>query len=235
MTGLIAACFSATLGTANAEPLKIGYSDWPGWVAWEIGIKKGWFKEGFTSPNDLKGKTIALAKWPRLGGCFRFGVPDPDSLEFHGWEGAGDLFDAAARRLEVIGGERVRIDLSPFLSAARLLYEGPWVTERYVGIRDFLKEKPGAVHPVARAIIEGGESPLASDFFSAQYKLAECKRLTSQQMGKVDLILLPTAPRNFTLAEVAAEPVKLNSILGTYTNFMNLLDYSALALPAGKY
>ncbi len=177
----------------------------------------------------------APEKWPRLGGAFRFGMPDPNSLEFHGWDGARDLFESAARRLEVMGGERVPIDLAPFLSAARLLYEGPWVTERFVGIRDFLKAKPEAVHPVTRAIIEGGESSLASDLFSAQYKLADCKRLASQQMAKVDFVLLPTAPRNFTLEEVAAEPVKLNSILGTYTNFMNLLDYAALALPACRF
>lgn len=88
---------------------------------------------------------------------------------------------------------------------------------------------------MTRKIIEGGKNPSASDFFEARYKLAECKRLADIEMAKVDFILTPTAPRNFTLREIEADPIGLNSILGTYTNFMNLLDFSALALPAGLY
>ena len=174
-------------------------------------------------------------KWKRFPAKFRLGVPGAEDLMFFGWEEARSLFDEAAGKLREIGGEPVEIRLEPFLAAAKLLYEGPWVTERYVGIREFLETKPGSVFPVTRAIIEGGKHPLASDFFQARYKLAECKRLADIEMAKVDFILTPTTPRNFTVKEVEAEPVKLNSILGTYTNFMNLLDYSALALPAGKH
>ena len=177
----------------------------------------------------------APARWPRIGKGFRFGMPKAEQLDFFGWDDARNLFENAAKRFEEMGGERVEVDLDPFLNAAKLLYEGPWVTERFVGIRDFLKEKPASIFPVTREIIAGGEAPAASALFEAQYQLADCKRLASREMEKVDFILLPTTPRNFTLAEVEAEPVKLNSILGTYTNFMNLLDYSALALPAGRY
>ncbi len=177
----------------------------------------------------------ALASWPRIGSEFTFGVPSSAHLNFFGWDTAEELFEKAAQRFEAMGGQRVEIDLSPFIDAAKLLYEGPWVTERFVAIRDFLKSKPDKVFPVTRQIIAAGETPVASALFEAQYKLADCKRLATQEMRKVDFVLLPTTPRNFTLDEVAAEPVQLNSILGTYTNFMNLLDYSALALPAGRY
>jgi len=177
----------------------------------------------------------APSKWPRLGKKFTFGVPAPEQLDFFGWDDAKELYDQAVKELEEIGGTQIQIDLSPFISAAKLLYEGPWVTERFVAIRDFLKEKPESVFPVTRKIIEDGEAPAASALFEAQYKLADCKRLATQEMEKCDLVILPTTPRNFTVEEVEAEPIKLNSILGTYTNFMNLLDYTALAIPAGRY
>jgi allophanate hydrolase len=174
-------------------------------------------------------------QWKRLPKRFRFGVPVAESLAFHGWDAARDLFESASQRLEAMGGERIEVSLQPFMAAAKLLYDGPWVAERFVAIREFLKHQPESVFPVTRKIIEGGEALLATDCFAAQYKLAECKRLADQEMRNVDFILVPTVPRNFTLEQVAAEPVKLNSILGTYTNFMNLLDYSALALPAGRF
>ena len=174
-------------------------------------------------------------KWKRFPGKFKFGMPRDGDLMFFGWEDARELFDQAVKRFTEMGGDAVEVSLEPFLAAAKLLYEGPWVTERFVGIRDFLDTNPDSIFPVTRAIIEGGRTPLASDFFEARYKLAECKRLADVEMAKVDFIIAPTTPRNFTLDEVAAEPVKLNSVLGTYTNFMNLLDYSALALPAGFY
>ncbi|GHC57331.1 allophanate hydrolase [Roseibacillus persicicus] len=175
------------------------------------------------------------AEWPRIGRQFQFGVPALSQLEFFGWDEAADLFTNAVAELEEMGGTAVEIDLEPFVEAAKLLYEGPWVTERFVAIEEFLKDKPDSVWPVTRGIIAGGEKPLASDFFKASYRLADCKRRADQAMDGLDFVVLPTTPRNFTLEEVEAEPVLRNSQLGTYTNFMNLLDYSALALPAGRY
>lgn len=191
----------------------------------------------------ITGKYDPLEAWSRKGperqkrfpATFRFGVPSAGDLKFFGWEEAAGLFVKAAETFTELGGEAVEITMEPFLSAAKLLYEGPWVTERYVGIREFLETNPDSVFPVTRSIILGGKDPLASDFFEARYKLAECKRLADIEMAKVNFILVPTTPRNFTVQEVEADPVRLNSILGTYTNFMNLLDYSALALPASRY
>lgn len=185
-------------------------------------------------PEEPFSRTVKRP-WARFPAKFRFGFPKLSTEAFFGWDDCQNLFEQAAQRLEAVGGERVLVDLGPFLTAARLLYEGPWVTERFVAIEDFLKEKPDSIFPVTRKIIEGGEAPKASALFKAQYQLAACKKAGDDILEEVDFIMLPTTPRNYTVAEVEADPVALNSILGTYTNFMNLLDYSALAVPAGRH
>ncbi len=162
---------------------------------------------------------------------FRFGVPE--QLEFFGDRQAERLFGASVARLEGLGGEAVSIDFAPFMAAARLLYEGPWVAERYAAIQDFIEAQPEALFPVTRQIIEPGIRASAVAAFQAQYKLADYKRICDELLDGLDFVLTPTAPTLYTQAEVAAEPILLNSRLGTYTNFMNLLDYAAVAVPAG--
>ncbi len=179
-------------------------------------------------------KVPGWGMWERFPREFRFGVPGRGSLDFFGFEEGMGMFEAAIERMEEVGGCAVEIDFEPFLEAARLLYEGPWVTERYVGLREFLEEKGDAVLPVTRGIIEGGKGFAAAGYFEARYRLEECRRLAAREMAKVDFVMSPTVPRNFLVKDVLAEPVKLNSVLGTYTNFMNLLDYAALALPGGR-
>lgn len=174
-------------------------------------------------------------KWKRYSGKLKLGVPRAADLVFFGWDSARDLFEQAVAVFEEMGIELVEIDFSPFFAAAKLLYEGPWVTERYVGLRDFFETNADDIFPVTKQIIGGGKTPLASDFFQARYQLAECKLRADRELAKADLIIAPTTPRNYKVKEVLDEPVKLNSHLGTYTNFMNLLDYAALALPAGLY
>jgi allophanate hydrolase len=127
----------------------------------------------------------------------------------------------------------VAIDLEPFLAAARLLYEGPWVAERYAAIQPFIEAHPDALFPVTRQIIEPGIRASAVAAFLAQYRLAEYKRTCDGLLSGLDFVITPTAGTLYTLAEVEADPVRLNSNLGHYTNFMNLLDYAAVAVPAG--
>ncbi|MEM9015761.1 MAG: allophanate hydrolase [Verrucomicrobiota bacterium] len=165
---------------------------------------------------------------------FSFGVPRSEQLKFFGDDEATALFDEAVQRLESIGGVPVEIDFSPFHEAALLLYEGPWVSERYAAIETFLEEKPDSLYPVTRTIISGGGSPRAVDAFRAQYRLRELKKTADGVLGEVDFIVTPTAGTAYTVAEVEADPITLNSNLGYYTNFMNLLDYCALAIPAGR-
>jgi allophanate hydrolase len=164
---------------------------------------------------------------------FRFGVPKAAQLEFFGNQEYATLFDTAVARLRALGGERVEIDLAPFLEAARFLYEGPWLAERYVALRDFIESKPEALHPVTRVVIEKGRAPSAADTFAAMYRLAELRRAVEPILESVDTIVTPTAGTIYRIAELEADPLQPNSNLGYYTNFMNLLDLAAVAAPTG--
>ncbi|CAN0036152.1 unnamed protein product [Phaeothamnion confervicola] len=168
----------------------------------------------------------------RLAGC-RLGVPRAGQLEFFGNDEAGRVFGEAVATLERLGAQTVEIDFAPFLEAARLLYEGPWIAERYVGIRDFLDKHPEKVFPVTRQILSGGATPTAAEAFAAQYRLKSLARRAEGVWDDVDAIVAPTAGTIYTIAEVEADPIRTNSTLGTYTNFMNLLDFAAVAVPAG--
>jgi allophanate hydrolase len=163
----------------------------------------------------------------------KVGVPADGDLEFFGNRDAEALFKRAVSAVESLGGEIIEIDFSPFLEAARLLYEGPWVTERYLAIEEFINARPDSLHPVTREIISAGRNPSASDAFRAQYRLQALQNVTRQAWEQVDTILTPTAGTIYTIEEVENDPIRLNSNLGYYTNFMNLLDLSACALPAG--
>jgi allophanate hydrolase len=177
--------------------------------------------------------------WPRgkplpaVPAAFRFGVPRAASLEFFGDRLNPPLFAAAVARLESLGGEAVEIDLDPFLEVARLLYQGPWVAERTAAVGDFLAANPEAGHPVVRGIIEGGHGVTAVEAFRAMYRLEELRRICDAVWEAVDMVITPTAGTTYTVAALEADPVRLNSNLGYYTNFMNLLDYAAVAVPAG--
>jgi allophanate hydrolase len=167
-----------------------------------------------------------------IAGC-RVGVPRREQLEFFGNRDAEKLFAGAVAKLTELGAQAVEIDFAPFLAAARLLYEGPWVAERYVAIREFIDRKPDALHPVTRQIISGGSKPSAADCFTAQYKLRALIREAEPAWKAADVLLAPTAGTHYTHAELEAEPIRLNSNLGVYTNFVNLMDLSAIAVPAG--
>ena len=166
-------------------------------------------------------------------GPFRFGVPRAQDLAFFGNTAAHGLFEASIERLKALGGTAVEVDLTPFLEAARLLYEGPWVAERYVAIKDFIDAQPDAVFPPVRTIIEGGRGKTAADAFAASYRLKALKRVCDAVWKDIDCLLTPTAGTIYRIADMQADPIRLNSNLGYYTNFMNLLDYSAVAVPAG--
>jgi allophanate hydrolase len=165
---------------------------------------------------------------------FRFGVPRPELLNFFGDESAAPLFDEAARRLEALGGVRVEFDYGIFQAAAQLLYSGPWVAERLAAIRDFAARKPEALHPVTAQIILKAASLTAVDTFRAMYKLADLARAAESEWKRMDFMLLPTAGTCYTHEQIAAEPIACNTNLGYYTNFVNLLDLAAVAVPAGR-
>ena len=164
---------------------------------------------------------------------FRFGVPAAKDLEWFGDRDSPILFAKAVRGLEALGGVAVEVDISPFRSAARLLYEGPWLAERWVAIREFHARHAEAILPVTRRIIEPGAKLAAADGFAAFYELAALRRAAEAVWQRIDTLVLPTAATIFTRAQVEADPIRLNSQLGAYTNFANLLDCAGLAVPAG--
>ncbi len=168
-----------------------------------------------------------------FGERFRFGVPRAADLEFCGDAASEKLYGEALARLEALGGERLELDFRPFYETARLLYEGPWVAERWLVVRELLARKPGALDPVTRRVIEKASAFSAADTFAALYRLQELRRRATEAWQRVQLIVTPSAPTIYTLAQIEADPVALNNRLGTYTNFVNLLDMSGLAVPAG--
>ena len=161
----------------------------------------------------------------------RFAVPRADQLEFYDDRAAATAFMEATQRIAQCGGELVEIDFAPFGEVARLLYEGPWIAERTVAIERSIRVDPSALDPVVRAIVERGHTHSATDAFAAQYRLRELRKQVDQAWRSYDLLLIPTAPAIYSIEAMRADPVRLNSNLGHYTNFVNLLDLSAIAVP----
>ena len=168
---------------------------------------------------------------PQIAGRFKFGIPQPGQLDLAPAEAA--LFTAALERLRETGGTAVEIDVTPLLAAARLLYGGPWVAERTAVLESLLKTRPSAIHPVVRAIVETGKGISAVDTFRGLYALQEYMRVAEELWDRIDILVLPTTPTIYRRSEVLAEPIALNAHLGLYTNFVNLLDMSAVSVPAG--
>ncbi len=162
----------------------------------------------------------------------KIGVPKAEQLEFFGNQQYQTQFELCVNKWQQLGAELVEFDLSPFLDAAKLLYQGPWVAERYAAIQEFFDADSSACLPVIETIIGGAKSISAADTFKAMYKLQEYKVICDKLLAEVDVVLTPTTGSTYKIEEVNADPITLNSNLGYYTNFMNLLDYSAIAVPA---
>ncbi|MCM2678681.1 allophanate hydrolase [Echinimonas agarilytica] len=163
----------------------------------------------------------------------RIGVPKAHQMKFFGNNDCEALFERAIKVLEQQGAELVEIDFQPFIDAAKLLYEGPWVAERYAAIEDFFNQDASRCLPVIQTIVGGAEDKTASDAFKAMYRLQAYKVECDALLAKVDAVMTPTAGTIYTIDEVNQNPIELNSNVGYYTNFMNLLDYAAVAVPAG--
>ncbi len=184
--------------------------------------------EGF---DPLDAYSRALANRPIAGR--RFGVPHPEQLQFFGDSEYARCFDAACDTLTQLGGTPVVIDFAPFLEAARLLYEGPWVAERYAAVGGFMESHPDDIFPVTRQIVMGGKNASAAAAFAAQYRLMALKRASDATWSAVDFLLTPTAATIYTIEAINADPIALNSNLGVYTNYLNLFDLAGVAVPTG--
>ena len=183
-------------------------------------------------PADPFSRDRPLGEIAPLPAKLRLGVPRGGQLIFFGDKAAEAAYGDAIRRWAALGAEFVEFDMEPFYETARLLYEGPWVAERYLVIRNLLASSPDSIHPVTREIIAPGSRLTSTETFSALYRLQGLRKIAERVFVNIDAIVLPTAPTVYTTRQVLANPIELNSRLGTYTNFVNLLDLCALSLPA---
>jgi allophanate hydrolase len=183
----------------------------------------------FADPFSRDRPLQALTPFPEK---LRLGVPRQGQLIFFGDKAAEAAYGEAMQRWIALGADIVEFDMEPFYETARLLYEGPWIAERYLVIRDLLASSPDAIHPVTREITAAGARLTAAETFSALYRLEGLRKTTERSFSSMDAIVLPTAPTVYSTQHVLVNPVELNSRLGTYTNFVNLLDLCGLALPA---
>lgn len=181
--------------------------------------------------SDPYSRDIRLGALSELPPVLKIGIPNNNGLKFFGDKRSEVAFQNAVALLQRMGISVVEIDITALLNTARLLYEGPWAAERWAAVGDFITQHPEDIHPVTRAIISSGKNPSAADAFKAFYQLAAYRKTAIQVLAGIDALMVPTTPAAYTVAELAAEPVQLNSNLGTYTNCVNLLDLCGFAVP----
>ncbi len=187
---------------------------------------------GGFEPTDAFSRPHTVGALGPMPAAPTLGVLPEAQREFFGDADAAAAYAGALDRLKALGATLKEIDFSPFAETARLLYEGPWVAERWLAAETLMTTNPDAVHPVTRAITEGGAKPTAADAFRALYRLQELRAVVRPVLAGLDAIVVPTAPTAYGVEEVLADPIRLNSRLGTYTNFVNLLDLCGTAVPA---
>ena len=183
--------------------------------------------------TDPYSREVSIFQNSLPGESFRFAVPMEDQLIFFGNDQYQNLFNQAVETMEKAGGIKSSIDFTPFFTAAKLLYEGSWVAERYVAIEDFLQQNSENILPVIKNIIGNADQLSAVKAFKDQYNLQAIKKSTDSIFQDFDCLVTPTAPTIYSIEQVNKDPINLNSNLGTYTNYMNLLDYCGIAIPAG--
>jgi allophanate hydrolase len=201
----------------------------------EDAVAAGEVARGY-DPNDPGSSPDADRFRFGIGPCpprFRFGVPAQPALDFLGDARAAEAFERAVARLVALGGERVEIDWAPFKAAGSLLYDGPFVVERLEAAGRILTENPDALIGPVRAILEGARRFDAAAAFSGLRELAQLRRRAGAAIAALDALVVPSTPTIYTLDEIEAAPLQRNADLGLYTNAVNLLNLSALAVPTG--
>ncbi|MGV8854741.1 MAG: allophanate hydrolase [Devosia sp.] len=216
-TGAVPACRSVDCITIFAATVGDG-----------VAVRK--IAEGFDAADPFSRRAV----WASLPTTdLRIGVLAGAEREFFGNTEVERLYDASIENAKSLGATIVPFDYAPFRQAAALLYDGPWVAERLAAVEDFFASSEADFDPSVRAIIGGARGKTAVEAFNGKYRLEELRRQTEATWAKVDLLLLPTSPTTYSVAEMQAEPITRNSHFGRYTNFVNLLDCAAIAIPAG--
>jgi allophanate hydrolase len=172
----------------------------------------------------------ALGKMPER---FVFGVLPENEREFFNNADGPALYAAAIERLQALGGEAVEIDYAPFLSVNELLYHGPWLAERYGSVKEAIGGRFDLLHPVLHRVVTNGKAISGAEAFAGAHRLTALRQATAPVWRQIDLLLLPTTGTTYSIAEIESDPIGFNENIGRYTNFCNLLDLSAVAVPAG--
>lgn len=219
-TGLVPAC--RTLDTISIFALTVDDA----YAA--FAIARG-YDEGDAYSKPLNHEALT-EPFPNLS----IGVPDDASIEFFGDEAQRSAFLRDVERLRAHGAQIEYLDFNPLYAVAAMLYQGAWVAERYTVIEDLLAKDPETIHPVTRQIIAHAESMSAADAFRGFYRLADLKRATEPMLEGIDMLCVPTIPTFYSVEELEADPITLNNNLGTYTNFVNLLDMCGIAVPTAS-
>ena len=183
------------------------------------------FSRGDAQAIDFEGRD-ARTTW-------RIGVPPREQLVFLDDQQARAMFHEATERVRALGCALVEIDLRPFLAAGLMLYGGGFVAERLVAGGDLLERKPEGLVPVVRDILSDAKRISTREVFESNYKLHGLRQSVEETWRTVDALLLPTTPTIYRVDEVLANPRALNSNLGVYTTFGNLMDLAAIAVPSG--
>lgn len=215
--GVVPACRSVDVVTVFAATVGDG-----------VAIRK--VMEGYDAADPFSRKATP-AHLPASG--LRIGVLDGAEREFFGNAEVEALYDAAIERAKSLGATIVPFDYTPFRQAAELLYNGPWVAERLAAVKDFIATNAGDFDPTVRTIIEGAKAYSAVDAFEGRYKLEALGQRVKAEWQKLDILMLPTSPTTYTVADMQADPIVKNGHFGRYTNFANLYGYAAIAVPAG--
>lgn len=182
-------------------------------------------------PADSYARPIPSPPLAPPPSTFRVGVPDQLTREFFGDDLQAAAFAATLEELSKIGGEIIELDFTPFYDVAKMLYDGAWVAERYTVIEEMILDRPEEIHPITREVIQSAADLAAVDVFRGFYRLQELKRQTTALLDRIDFLCVPSTPTIYRVTDVDADPIGANSRLGVYTNFANLLDLCALALP----
>ncbi len=189
--------------------------------------------QGYDSQDPFSRLWQAPVCRQRDGASFCFGALRPSEREWFGMPNCSALYDTACARMAALGGTPVEIDFEPYLEAGRLLFDGPWIAERNAALASLLQGDYRSLLDVTRAVVSTAESYTAQAVFDGLHRLAFLRRAVGRQFSSMDFLMVPTAPRPFTISEMTAEPIRLNSKLGHYSYFANLLDLCAIAIPNG--